>query len=498
MIRDVIINTGRIRSNLSGRFRQNKKEDYQVGNKKFNCVPDAPASVSGKGKLAYKVFWTWDHSTNWCLNTLGTQNCGVGNHYTKKPDVFIKDYRRAVDWCAAHKIDAIGIVGLLRDSHGGFTNARKICAYAREHGVRIYLIAGLYSYGGIYYEGDSFLSLDRFFANNPECIGKGVDGSPQYWQFENPHGYKRQAAGCPSNRKLRNFVLDSLDYVFHAIPELGGIQMETGDSFVCMCEQCRARRAEMQGGEEQVPLMSFSDMADIYPEAADVVWRRSPDAWVICETYTHFLDCKFFDDPDSPALKAILKMPDKTFWQWKCDSRLAKGTWLDGDRLQAPLRKFRHIMRAHHGTQWLGGRHTLAVDDIRRQCRLSFESGVQGVSIFGEGAPFHTNVEFNYLALQYFADHPMDSLHSFAENVMAPLLGGTELAGIYLEYGLLNKIPEKIPDAVKKIAGIIHGIKDYETLRRWCYLSSFLNAFYWESTQFGNEKRIEKHSLDMM
>lgn len=492
-----MINAGRVQLNFSGRFRQNKKEDFQVGNKKSNCVPYASKSVSDKKKLSYRFFWTWDHSTNWCLNTLGTQNCGVGNHYTKKNDVFLKDYRRVVDWCAAHGIDAIGIVGLLRDNHGGFDNARKICVYAREHGVRIYLIAGLYSYGGIYYEGDSFLSLDRFFANNPECIGKGVDGNPLYCQFENPHGCKRQATGCPSSRKLRNFVLDSLDYVFHAIPELGGIQMETGDSFVCMCEQCRARRTEMQGGEEQVPLVSFSDMADIYPAAADVVWRRSPDAWVICETYTHFLNNKVFSDPSSPAMQAILKMPDKTFWQWG-DRHLDWNSWQDDVRLPVPLQKFRHIMRAHHGTQWLGGRHTLAVDDIRKQCRLSFESGVQGVSIFGEGAPFHTNTEFNYLALQYFADHPMDSLRSFTENVMAPLLGGTELAGKYLEYGLLNKTPEKIPDAVKKIAGIIPGIKDYDVLRRWYYLSSFLNAFYWESRQSGNEKRIEKPSVDMM
>ena len=95
-------------------------------------------------------------------------------------------------------------------------------------------------------------------------------------------------------------MLDALDYVFQAIPELGGIQMETGDSSVCMCEQCRARRAELRGGEGRLPFISFSDMADIYPKAAEVVWSRSPDAWVICETYTHFLNSPVFSDADSP------------------------------------------------------------------------------------------------------------------------------------------------------------------------------------------------------
>ena len=198
-----------------------------------------------------------------------------------------------------------------------------------------------------------------------------------------------------------------------------------------------------------------------------------------------------------PAMQAILKMPDKTFWQWS-DRHLSEDMWKEEDRLPTQLRKFRHIMRAHHGTQWHGGRHTLAVDEIRRQCRLSFESGMQGVSIFGEGAPFHTNAEFNYLAMQYFADHPMDSLRNFAGNVLAPLLGGAALAENYLEFGILNKTPEKIPAAVKEIAKIIPGIKDYDALRRWCYLASFLNSFYWESTQFNSEKSGAKIKLDVL
>jgi hypothetical protein len=238
-------------------------------------------------------------------------------------------------------------------------------------------------------------------------------------------------------------------------------------------------------------------MADIYPVAADVVWSRSPDAWVICETYAHFLNSKVFNDPSSPAMQAMLKMPDKTFWQWS-DRHLAWDSWQDDDRLPAPLQKFRHIMRAHHGTQWDGGRHTLAVENIRQQCRLSFESGIQGVSIFGESSPFHANTEFNYLALQYFADHPLDSLRDFAENVMAQRLGGTALAERYLEFGILNKTPEKIPTAVREISKITSGVKDYDALRRWSYLGSFLNSFYWESIQGNGEKSGAKINLDML
>ena len=33
-----------------------------------------------------RIFWTWDHSTNWCTNTPGAQNCGVSNEYYKNPE----------------------------------------------------------------------------------------------------------------------------------------------------------------------------------------------------------------------------------------------------------------------------------------------------------------------------------------------------------------------------------------------------------------------------
>ena len=448
-------------------------------------------SKKNQESLQYRVFWTWDHSTNWCMNQVGKQNTGVGNVYTKKPGIFVEDYKRAVDFCQANGIDAIGIVGMLRDSHGSFESARRICGYAREHGVRIYLITGLYSYGGLYYEGDSEFSLDRFLEKNPECMARWVDRQPFYWTFCNPHGHKRQPIGCPSSEPLHNFLMDSLDYVFHAIPELGGAQIEAGDSFICMCDKCRERRAAMRGGEEQLPLTSMSDMAKIYPDAVDVITKRNPDAWVICESYTHFLDCKFFNDPTSPALKAITSMPDHVFWQWKCDKRLRENTWTEKDRLPEPMRKFRHIMRAHSGTQWVGGRHTLAIDEIRRQCRLSYTSGIQGVSMFGEGSDFHANAELNYKALCYFSHHPMASCEDYARDVMAPLLGGDELALRYLEFGVLNRTPEKIRTAMPEMAKIIGKLKDPDTIRRWSYLTSFLNTFGWEY-----EKKQERSKTD--
>ena len=449
--------------------------------------------------MRYRFFWTWDHSTNWCLNQRGTQNTGVANYYTKESKLFVKDYKRAIDWCAAHKMSAMGCVGMLRDIHGGIDAAREICAYAREHDVRMYLIAGLFSYGGVYYEGNSQWSLDQFLKTHPDCIGRDKDGNQLIMHRINRWGNKPLITGCPSSPELNQYVLDSLDWLFKTIPELGGIQMESGDVGTCQCERCQARR-KAGGMSEGDSEMSFNDMARIYAKCAKVIWNRSPDAWVICESYRHFLDpeCQFFlSENPTPELKELLELPEQTFWQWKCDRRLKSGAWT-GEPMLEPLRKFRHIMRAHSGTQWWGGRHTLAVDEIRRQCLLSHKSGLQGVSIFGEGSVFHTNVEFNYLALEYFADHPENTLENFAEDVMASRLGGKLQAEKYLEFGVLNRDPAKIPAAVEEIARILHGVTDYEILRRWNYLASFLNTFYWEFRLPDYEERVESQNQNML
>ena len=148
-------------------------------------------------RIPTRMFWNWDHSTNWCENVPGAQTIGVGNAYTKgygtKGGFFEKDFRRVVDWCAAHDMQAICVAGLLRARHGGLDPAtkwcrftsqagidatRRLCGYAQEKGVRVCIIGGLFAYGGAYYEGDHKYSLDRFLEANPDCMARTASGSP--------------------------------------------------------------------------------------------------------------------------------------------------------------------------------------------------------------------------------------------------------------------------------------------------------------------------------
>lgn len=458
--------------------------------------------VPGKGKIPYRVFWTWDNSHNWNVNVPGSQTSGIGSPYLKSGEWFERDYRLSIDWCAAHGIDAVGVVGLLRDCHGGVDAARRVCGYARDKGVRVYLISGLYTYGGVYYEGNSPWSMERWFEKNMDAVGRTRDGECLRFRQHGHGGYVSQFVGCPSNEKMNRYILDSLHWVFTAIPELGGIQMETGDTRVCWCPRCTERRGEKAAKEA----MSVEDMIAAYPDAVAAVRAANPDAWVMCETYHHFNDdpCRQFYRPDAEsAFASLRKMPSDVFWQWKCDRQLwdGKDGWKDEDRLPPVLGRFRHMMRAHSGTQWRGGRATWAVGLIREQCRLSYASGICGVSLFGEISPYHANAEFNYLALQYFADHPENTQAQFVRDVMSPLLGGDELAAKYAAYAPLQYEPKGIPDALKDIARIIGSVGDREALRRWMWLANNLSGYAWSVAHFPagrphpNYARINKPSF---
>ena len=454
----------------------------------------------GKNRGLARIFWTWDHCTNWSLNQAGNQNCGSGNAYTKHPELFLQDYKRMVDWCAENRVDAIGIVGLLRDRHGGVETARELCAYAREKGIFVYIIAGLYAYGGMYYEGGHKYCLDRFLEKNPECAARDEQGRVYHHHCYSPAGgTSSTTCGCPSNPLMKEYILESLDWLFRTIPELGGIQMEVGDVGTCKCPECLAKRNQ----HEKSGSISFDSMTRIYPDAAKAVLSVSPDAWVICETYHHFMPVQidegaFGRGVSEESLQKLTALPEKCFLQWVCDRPIRENFWDDSVRISPILKNYRHIMRAHFGTYWSGWtRAALAVENIRKQCRQSYLSGLHGVSLFGESSPFHPNTEFNYLAMVYFSENPMATLDDFTGSVMAERLGGKALAEKYLEFAPAYKETGRIPEIQKEIIRILGSLDDYQQIRRWQALASFLNSFYWESQLPNYRKGGMVHTSDV-
>ncbi len=85
----------------------------------------------------YRIYWTWDHSTNWNLDYTGQLDWGCNNEYCKPPEAFVDDYKRLVDHMVRSRANGVLIWGFLRDNHGGVSAGQEICRYAKDRGVKI-------------------------------------------------------------------------------------------------------------------------------------------------------------------------------------------------------------------------------------------------------------------------------------------------------------------------------------------------------------------------
>src|SRR5687768_13258115 len=81
--------------------------------------PPADPEPKPPPPIRSRMFWTWDHSTEWALNRPGAQTQGAANPYFRGAEAFVEDYTRLLAWCGKHAVDAVVVWGLLRDGHGG-------------------------------------------------------------------------------------------------------------------------------------------------------------------------------------------------------------------------------------------------------------------------------------------------------------------------------------------------------------------------------------------
>lgn len=461
------------------------------------AMPTAAAGAAGnapEGPIRTRMFWTWDHSTEWALNRPGAHTHGSCNEYGRSTDSFVRDYTALLQWCGRNGIDAVVVWGLLRDCHGGLESAKRLCDVAARENVRLLCGVGLNAYGGVYYEGDSPHNLERHLERHPELSAVDADGRPLSFTIDlngkktpitttgqaGPRGFYQ---ACPSRRENQDFLAESLAWLFGSLP-LGGAQIETGDTGICQCERCRDRR---QHSTTDFSWLSWEDMGLMYPLATSAVRAVAPDAWIVCETYSH---PQPYDGPDKPprfgdamptwAAAELARFPPGVFVQWVADYFMKNGevtaAWTVAGRV--PDTDHRHVMRSHLATSWFGNRGELAVDWLANLVQRSMASGCEGISLFGEVSPFHAGAELNYLALADYGgpQNPEADLESFERRIAAPLLGGQDQARDFLRYARLLGDRPKIPTALPEIYGRLPALPP-EAARRWCWLANQLASF---------------------
>ena len=412
--------------------------------------------------LPYRLFWTWDHSTNWYLEQVGLQEIGALNYYSKPAEGFLEDYRRLVDFMSLHRISGVTIYGFLRDSHGGVEAAQELCRYAAERGVRILPGIGVNAYGGIYWEGQHPYNLSTWLRQHPELratfdkpVAFHIPDFPKLW-FPETH---YTDAACPSKPENARYHAEAIQWLAETF-EIGGINFETGDYGVCNCPDCTTRRSADE-------TWSLKDQALLYPRLFEAARRGRPDLWLVSEAYwDNILNLE--------ALAPLADLPEDAIYQF-CVNR---SYWPKVKENLTPehvarLPRPKNVLRTHMGSQWNHERYELVAQRFAQMMRLMHKTGMQGATIWGEVGAFSMVNEINYLAFARFGYQADLTWEQFVAEDLAPLMGGAEAAGRYLALLAVPGDATSLAQAVDE-AREISRAQVGEGYRRWIWLQNRL------------------------
>jgi len=351
--------------------------------------------------LAYRSFWTWDHSTHWDIESVGLQETGAFNPYMKQPEEFVAGYERMIDFMSRHGVGGVVIYGLLRDAHGGVEAANRICRYARDRGVRVLAGFAVNSYGGIYYEGQHQFNLPTWLRKHPELAvdttslpGFQID---DYGFLSFPHGEYTMASRS-DRPEMERWHLDGLEWLLDTV-DVGGVNFEFGD----------------YAGND-----AMADMRRLLPDLVDTARSQRDDLWLIAE-----LGWDFVAEPD--AAQRVAGLPggcayqftyNRSYWQ-----SLRSGLSRDAiDRLPTTT----NLIRPHAGSQWNRQRYAYMAPEFAELAHLGVRTGFAGASIFGEVSDYSVPNELNYLAFARFSVEEALTWEDFLREEVQPRLGGEE------------------------------------------------------------------------
>lgn len=432
--------------------------------------------------LAYRTFWTWDHSTNWNLDQIGQQEIGVFNSYGKPPQGFLGDYERLVDFCSENRIGGAVVYGFLRDSHGGIEAAQSLCKYANERGVRIIPGIAIGAYGGVYWEGPSKYNLSTWLRDHPttEASAEGTIGF-QIEDLDFPLNFPRSdytKVACPSDPATMNWMEEAVSWLSDTF-DIGGVNIESGDYGVCGCDRCVRRRGgrdDPSMRQELLESWSHADLTDNFPRLFETIRSKRPDAWVYCELqWDNLLDIDsdhtFDAMPDSAIYQHTV---NRTYWKRVLES-LRPG---DLSSFAMP----RNALRTHIASQWSGDARTERYRDNSRDimglARDSAGLGFNGLTIWGEASAHHVPVELNYLAFSRFGFNASLEWDEFFRETVSPLFGGQAQAEEFLDIlasadSELSPAPTTLETLSSRVNSALREASD-NTIGRWVWLAEHI------------------------
>ena len=428
--------------------------------------------------------WCWDHSTNWTPGVHGRQTIGTNRSYLKRPEVFLSDFKRLLDFLGSKDFSGLCVWGLIRESHGGVEAAREVVQYGRERGVSVTPGVGLYTYGGAFYEGRHQFNAETFALAHPECVATVTQDDPEPLSFTRrddgtlapdlADAYLRRTRPwvqlCPSKPEVLSWVEDAVSWVIEALG-LDTIMLEGGDVFTCRCDTCRKRRTRTD--DERV---SLEDLCDGYIPVVEYLHRHHGGVNIQCETYgapglappsTPASNGGFIPEDCVPFIEAI---PEPAQLQ------LAYNFIIPEERLDLPESIARRgLLRTESGTQWRGPRSHCCIDTIAAMCRACRKLRIPAVSFFVEepdSTPAHW---INYEAFETFSKEDIP-FEKFLERDIAPHLGGPERGREFIRWASDPKCGDT-REGIKFAQGGANTATDEDEFLKWAWLGRFVAEY---------------------
>ncbi|MFH1264903.1 MAG: discoidin domain-containing protein [Planctomycetota bacterium] len=400
-------------------------------------------------RFPYRWLWTWDNRMDWGGTGKAVTRMG-GGKYEKEPGAFLVDYKRCVDFMADHKFNGLILWGFLRDSHGGVEAAQELCRYAARRGVRILPGVGTSGYAGYYYEGNHPLNADTWLAQHPDLCSIGPNGKPR-------------AAPCPSKKANQDWLDRGAEWLFENF-EVGGVNLEMGDFFVCHCDDCRRARAAIPSDEPDY----YKDMAISHMVTLQTMRRLAPDAWLSYATYTGYTD-EMVETP--PRFLSLI--PEDAICQWTLTGMAQR--WPADVPPMAP----HNLGYLHWCNTSTGTEEDFYLERVRTICRQAAAAGFEGLDTYGELPDTWPNAELFYLAWEAFLWDPEMTVEEFVGQRLARLYGGREAAGALLKIVPLVRTAKDRQNAAnctraREAAEAARGAASTEGHQRWDRLTAYL------------------------
>jgi len=447
-------------------------KNYYLRNVKDSVVI-LPASVYEVPTLKYRWLWTWDWRMEW-NGEPGGSDWGGGGAYKKKSGAYLEDYKACIDYMSENGFNGLVIWGFIRDSHGGISASQEICRYADERGVRILPGIGTSGYGGFVFEGNHHYNSHTWLSEHPELrlvnkegkVGeKGDDGLSDHL--------------CPSKVANQKWLDEGAEWLFKNF-KIGGVNLEMGDHFVCYCDDCKKARDAINSDEPDY----YKDMALSHGKMIRSMRKIAPDAWLSYATYTGFTKEMMAKPPkftelipqDAICQWTLLHMLDSTIVPDVSEPSAGKG-WPKGLK---PMTRH-SVGYLHWANKSTKTEHDFFLKQFRRAARLSYNSGLEGLVLYGELPISRINMKLNYLAFREYCFHPNLTQKEFTEKRLVPLCGEKSIEKLWEIIELVRTEKQRNSGdnliKAKRIAKSVLQEIPSQYQENWLNIIAYLNSY---------------------